>query len=118
MTLAQDFFKPIITPYELEVALTREPTWSNRYVLDFKQVLSDAARHPGTHSFPGTDPDAPSSKHYVIEDPADAPLSSDKSDDDEPSFSLTTGKYRKAKRFTGAATGARYILRSLVGAGF
>lgn len=37
----QDFYRPIITPYELEVALQAEGTWSGRFVLDFGQLLAE-----------------------------------------------------------------------------
>ncbi|KZO98796.1 diphthamide biosynthesis protein [Calocera viscosa TUFC12733] len=78
---SKDFYKPIITPFELEIALNPEPIWSTRYLLDFQQVLVDASDRR--------------------EDPPDANDPNDKSEEDEPSFSLTTGKYRKSKKFTG-----------------
>jgi diphthamide biosynthesis protein 2 len=37
----QEFYRPIITPYELEVALQAEGTWSGRYVLDFGRLLAE-----------------------------------------------------------------------------
>lgn len=36
----QDFLRPIITPFELEVALQAEGTWSGQYVLDFEKLLA------------------------------------------------------------------------------
>ena len=30
--------RPIVTPYELEVALQAEPVWSGEYVLDFGKL--------------------------------------------------------------------------------
>lgn len=36
-----EFYKPIITPYELTLALNDEVTWTGNWVVDFKQVLSD-----------------------------------------------------------------------------
>ena len=38
---AKDFLRPIVTPYELEVALQPEQTWTGRYVLDFEQLLRE-----------------------------------------------------------------------------
>lgn len=37
----QEFYRPIITPYELEVALQAEGTWDGRYVLDFGRLLAE-----------------------------------------------------------------------------
>ncbi|KAJ7485139.1 putative diphthamide synthesis protein-domain-containing protein [Mycena galericulata] len=69
---ARDFLRPIITPYELEVALQAKQSWTGRYVLDFGKLLEAA---------PNSQSDA------------------DSDDPDQPVFSLITGKYRHAKRF-------------------
>ncbi|KAF9240828.1 putative diphthamide synthesis protein-domain-containing protein [Melanogaster broomeanus] len=72
---AKEFFRPIITPYELEVALQAEGTWSGRYVLDFGRLIAEYAS-------------------------ADADRKNDDDrDPDQPTFSLITGKYRHARRF-------------------
>ncbi|KAK7022945.1 Diphthamide biosynthesis protein 2 [Paramarasmius palmivorus] len=70
---AKDFYRPIITPYELEVALQPEPTWTGRYVLDFEKLLAESSAQP--------------------------PTQNRGEDDDQPVFSLVTGKYRHAKRY-------------------
>lgn len=73
---AKEFLRPIITPFELEVALQAEGTWSGRYVLDFEKLLaSDSGNDLGS----------------ATEDSGGDP--------DEPTFSLVTGKYRQAKRY-------------------
>ncbi|SCV04790.1 LANO_0G12398g1_1 [Lachancea nothofagi CBS 11611] len=36
-----EFLKPIITPYELTMALNPEVTWTGEWVVEFKQVLKD-----------------------------------------------------------------------------
>lgn len=36
----KDFFRPIITPYELDVALKTEQSWTGRYVLDFDKLIN------------------------------------------------------------------------------
>jgi hypothetical protein len=41
----KDFLRPIITPYELEVALMAEQSWTGRYVLKFESLLSQHAVH-------------------------------------------------------------------------
>jgi len=70
---AKDFLRPIVTPYELEVALQAEQSWTGRYVLDFERLLAE-------NSLSDTPP-------LSAEDP------------DQPVFSLVTGTYRHAKRY-------------------
>ncbi|KAH9475326.1 2-(3-amino-3-carboxypropyl)histidine synthase subunit 2 [Psilocybe cubensis] len=83
----KEFLRPIITPYELEVAMQAEQSWTGRYVLDFEKLLADAkATAPGEGADDGT------SKH---EDEGTD------SDPDQPVFSLVTGTYRHAKRYGG-----------------
>lgn len=79
----KDFLRPIVTPYELEVAMQAEQSWTGRYVLDFGRLLADASEERAT---PGKD-----------EREGD-----DESDPDRPMFSLITGTYRHAKRYDGS----------------
>jgi len=74
---AKDFLRPIITPYELEIALQSQLKWTGRYELDFGKLAHDAS-------------------DIVIErdgTPGNA------EDEDKPMFSLVTGQYRQAKRY-------------------
>ncbi|KAJ7577918.1 putative diphthamide synthesis protein-domain-containing protein [Mycena floridula] len=75
---AKEFLRPIVTPYELEIALQAEQSWTGRYVLDFDTLLVQArdAHAPTTHG--------------------------EEEDGDQPVFSLVSGKYRHQKRY-GAA---------------
>ncbi|KAH8105233.1 putative diphthamide synthesis protein-domain-containing protein [Cristinia sonorae] len=79
---AKEFLRPIVTPYELEIALHAKPDWTGRYVLDFNEVLS-AEHTNGDTSMNGKDD------------------GSETVDSDQPVFSLMTGKYRHAKRYGG-----------------
>ena len=38
---AKDFLRPIVTPYELELALRPAQAWTGRYVLDFEELLRE-----------------------------------------------------------------------------
>ncbi|KAF8711987.1 hypothetical protein AX14_013182 [Amanita brunnescens Koide BX004] len=76
---AKDFFRPIVTPFELEIALQAKPSWTGRYVLDFGQLLAEHGKAQTT-----TEPEE--------DDEAEE-------DADKPMFSLMTGKYRHAKRY-------------------
>lgn len=80
---SKDFFKPIITPHELKVALLPEGTWLGRYVLDFSHLITENESNPTT-----------AVKEAVKED-----VENDDTDPDRPSFSLVTGKYRQVRRF-------------------
>ncbi|KAF5391100.1 hypothetical protein D9757_003177 [Collybiopsis confluens] len=73
---AKDFYRPIITPYELEVALRAEQSWTGKYVLNFGKLLAEYAQNDGVE---------------VDE--------SQEEDRDWPVFSLITGKYRHAKQY-------------------
>ncbi|KAI0248536.1 diphthamide biosynthesis protein [Lactifluus subvellereus] len=72
---SKEFFRPMVTPFELQLALQRSPTWTGEYVLDFGEVLTRGAPKPSSFE--------------------------DDDDPDSPVFSLITGKYRHAKRYGG-----------------
>ena len=74
----QDFYRPIITPYELEIALQAESSWTGRYVLDFEELLAHSRESNGR---------------------ADHPNDSEEEDPDQPIFSTITGKYRQRKQY-------------------
>ncbi|VDB98256.1 unnamed protein product [Peniophora sp. CBMAI 1063] len=78
---AKEFYRPIVTPYELTIALAREPSWGTRYELDFGRILSDS---------PGATEPAETGSSSADEEERDP---------DAPSFSLVTGKYRTATRY-------------------
>ncbi|KAG6875562.1 hypothetical protein C0993_008551 [Termitomyces sp. T159_Od127] len=86
---AKEFLRPIITPFELEVALQSTPKWTGRYVLNFEHLLAEApevmeANNPQSESGKGEE---------ESEDDDDG------QDSDRPVFSLVTGTYRQAKRY-------------------
>lgn len=80
---AKEFYQPIVTPYELEVALGAGRSWDGKYVLSFDQILQESTQR-------SDDPEA-------SEDHSDEDI-------DKPEFSLMTGKYRQAKRWGDSAT--------------
>ena len=43
---AKEFLRPIVTPYELEVALQPELEWTGRYVLDFSKLALEERELP------------------------------------------------------------------------
>jgi len=75
---SKEFLKPIVTPFELEIALSADRSWTGEYILDFGRLLERNI----------------SSAEEVDND----------EDGQQPEFSLVTGRYRKAKRFGGVAS--------------
>jgi diphthamide biosynthesis protein 2 len=91
----QEFFKPIVTPYELEIALGIDgTTWGRRYVLDFDELLAKERKEQNECQF-----------FYIPWRPLlelrEIVANGEDKDDDRPAFSLVTGKYRQARRFGG-----------------
>ncbi|KAF8918751.1 putative diphthamide synthesis protein-domain-containing protein [Mucidula mucida] len=76
---AKEFYRPIVTPFELGIALRREPDWTGKYVLDFEQLLAESES-------------ASEAKDL------DAGAGEDQ-DGDRPIFSLVSGTFRQAKRY-------------------
>ncbi|CAM4713525.1 unnamed protein product [Lepidochelys kempii] len=50
---SRDFYRPVVTPYELELACNPAREWSNLYVTDFRDLLPGGCAHVG---FPDTVP--------------------------------------------------------------
>ncbi|KAL6303602.1 diphthamide biosynthesis protein [Sparassis latifolia] len=78
---AKEFLRPIITPFELEVALQTRTNWTGRYVLDFDRLLAVQQSYP---------------------EASEQSAETEEEDPDQPIFSPVTGTYRHAKRY-GAA---------------
>ncbi|KAK4048241.1 Diphthamide biosynthesis protein 2 [Microbotryomycetes sp. JL201] len=72
---ASEFLRPVVTPFELELALTNK-SWTGDYILDFTELLT-------TSNF-GQD---------------HVDLDQDEQDAEGPVYSATTGKYRHPKRY-------------------
>ncbi|BGP16795.1 hypothetical protein JCM10213_002189 [Rhodosporidiobolus nylandii] len=81
MVDSKEFLRPIVTPFELELALTGK-SWTGDYILDFAQLLrsSTFGQDAGTLAEDGEGSD-------------------DEGDGDAPVYSSTTGKYRHAKKY-------------------
>jgi diphthamide biosynthesis protein 2 len=91
-SLVQEFLRPIITPFEFEVALQAEGTWSGQYVLDFEKLLAgESENNIGTIHY---------SRRFIIHVVPSGAVAEDEGDDpDQPTFSLVTGKYRQPKLY-------------------
>jgi len=49
----KDFYRPIVTPFELSLALSPEPVWPGNYILDFERIMNEAQdnKHEGESNF-------------------------------------------------------------------
>lgn len=76
-----EYFRPIVTPYELMLALSDELSWTGKWVTDFKQVLEGFATEEET-------------KEESIHDDGD----DDDDEHEEPEFNPVTGQYVSSAR--------------------
>jgi len=77
----QEFLRPIVTPFELELALTSK-AWTGQYILDFGELLASSTF--------GQDEDNEEDEGNVEEE---------EGDEEAPVYSATTGKYRHPKKY-------------------
>ncbi|EMC99732.1 hypothetical protein BAUCODRAFT_30125 [Baudoinia panamericana UAMH 10762] len=95
---SKDFYRPIITPFELEVALTddRERVWGGEWVGDFAALLKRGDNMSATghvaEEMPGT-VDGFGGQHDGEDSTWD-----DQPSDEEPEFDLRTGRYVSQSR--------------------
>lgn len=76
-----EFFKPIVTPYELLLGLSDELTWTGKWITDYKSVIED---------YKHDEEDAPREDDGDDKDEA--------SSDEEPEFDPVTGTYVSMSR--------------------
>lgn len=75
-----EFYKPIITPYELTMALNEEVTWTGQWLVDFETVLNEIGDQ-STNSETNT-----------------CKEKDEENDDGAPEFDAVTGKYVSTSR--------------------
>jgi diphthamide biosynthesis protein 2 len=83
---SKEFYKPIVTPYELQMALSTSEEWTGEYKTDFREVLPAITKAMGDL------------------DDADGNDGEGSDDDDKPFFSLLTGTYKNTVRSTATST--------------
>ncbi|KAF9315579.1 Diphthamide biosynthesis protein 2 [Podila horticola] len=93
---SKEFYRPIVTPYELEIALSESREWTGEYVTDFQQLLPDEDKiGVDKVKISQNQLDAASD---VEEGASDYEADSD--EDEKPHFSLVTGTFKQSKKFT------------------
>ena len=94
---SRDFFKPILTPFELELALANDESrvWTGTWRSDFEEILRNKAVAPESQRLPNTDTasEEDDETHYGTEE-----------ESEPPEFDLRTGKYVSHTRQIGRST--------------
>ncbi|KAE8214088.1 hypothetical protein CF327_g2478 [Tilletia walkeri] len=81
-----EFWRPIVTPFEMELALGPEGVWTGEYEVDLAKL---ADKLEGTSEAPIPHPD----------EDAEAGSENDEDDEDRPHYSFVTGKYVSRTRY-------------------
>lgn len=80
-----EFYKPIITPYELLMALSDEVTWTGQWITDFKSIINQIENEVN---------DSDDMEQDILSSGMEC-----RSDEDEaPEFNAVTGKYVSTSR--------------------
>ncbi|KAN0064540.1 Diphthamide biosynthesis protein 2 [Thecaphora frezii] len=113
---SKDFYKPIVTPYEMELALKAQGddvAWTGDYVLDLDRLVpdevkrkagEDALAKPGTQDRDSQADEGQGQEVEEEEGEDNEGQDADSDDDDEPHFSLITGTYVHRRRYGVNAT--------------
>ncbi|GAA5844653.1 hypothetical protein JCM5353_001332 [Sporobolomyces roseus] len=83
MVDSKEFLRPIVTPFELELALTSK-AWTGQYILDFGELLASSTF--------GQDEDKANEENEQNHE-------GNEDDEEAPVYSATTGKYRHPKKY-------------------
>ncbi|CAJ0631521.1 12653_t:CDS:10 [Entrophospora sp. SA101] len=83
---SKEFYRPIVTPFELEIALDLSKQWTGHYITDFQQLLTEKDYEKESKKIDDRD------KVQQNEERSDY-------DDDEPHFSLVTGQLKQGRKY-------------------
>ena len=85
---SKDFWKPVLTPFELELALKsdEERVWTGQWTSDFQKILDESDTRRAVSRFSENDA-RNGSPHHFGQDPDSEPEST------PPEFDLRTGRY-------------------------
>ncbi|KAJ2958183.1 hypothetical protein NQZ79_g6205 [Umbelopsis isabellina] len=89
---SKEFYRPIVTPFELEIALSSQKEWTGDYITDFQKLL------PGLRDDGFTYDDA--EEHEQL------------SSDEEPHFSMITGEYKRERIYSSKKPDSTSLLSS------
>ncbi|EAU81544.2 diphthamide biosynthesis protein 2 [Coprinopsis cinerea okayama7 len=98
---AKEFLRPIITPFEPEVALSKEVRWDGTYKLDFASIL------PSSPPSPGSTP-LSSSATNEVEGEGGEEEEEEEEDPDTPHFSLVSGKLVNSRLYPASSSSSSH----------
>ncbi|KAF9902348.1 Diphthamide biosynthesis protein 2 [Linnemannia zychae] len=93
---SKEFYRPIVTPYELEIALSKSREWTGEYVTDFQQLLPDDDKI-GVDKVKISQAQLDAASDREDEDGSE---DQDSDEDERPHFSLVTGQFKQSKKYT------------------
>lgn len=94
---SKEFYKPIVTPYEMELALDENREWTGEYVLDLARLVPTEAR--GAARTDGDGRVRTQDEELDAGGPEDDAEEDEGEDDGRPHFSLKTGTYVSRTRY-------------------
>jgi diphthamide biosynthesis protein 2 len=92
---SKEFYRPIVTPYELEIALSKSRDWTGDYVTNFQELLPDDDKI-GVDKIKISQTQLDAASDREDEDGSDM----DSDEDDRPHYSLVTGTFKHSKKYT------------------
>lgn len=54
---SKEFYQPVVTPYEMEIACNQAREWTGEYITDFSELLPGASKHVPMHDSPSVEAD-------------------------------------------------------------
>ncbi|CCC66830.1 hypothetical protein NCAS_0A02720 [Naumovozyma castellii] len=76
-----EFYKPIVTPYELTMALQDEVTWTGKWITDFQVALDEIEKTLDSNG------------NEINEESGDLTMKNPTGESEAPEFDVVTGKY-------------------------
>ncbi|KAG0072955.1 Diphthamide biosynthesis protein 2 [Linnemannia elongata] len=92
---SKEFYRPIVTPYELEIALSKSREWTGDYVTNFQELLPDDDKI-GVDKIKISQAQLDAASDREDDDGSDV----DSDEDERPHFSLVTGQFKQSKKYT------------------
>ncbi|CAO1637734.1 unnamed protein product [Parajaminaea phylloscopi] len=96
-TRSRDFYKPIVTPYEMMLALDESRAWTGEYILEMNRLVGSAVEAVAKQEGGTADRGTAANSTTASEEQGDDGDGDD--DEDRPHFSLVTGGYVSRKHF-------------------
>ncbi|KAG0308451.1 Diphthamide biosynthesis protein 2 [Dissophora globulifera] len=96
---SKEFYRPIVTPFELEIALSKSREWTGEYVTDFQQLLPDEDKIGiDKIKISQVQLDAASDREDENDDES-GDHDQDSDEDEVPHYSLVTGQLKQNKKY-------------------